>query len=144
MNRPSDEWHASPRVDLAERVRVGSSARLAVGAGILAFALLPPGVALGGSGCGERAGSSDGRDAGSLRLHPGFRYSEERQQSTSLWLAYQTDLNISAPELERYAEQRSKELCGGDFRYLSHREYPDGERETASFRQVEIVVECLR
>lgn len=102
------------------------------------------GVTIAGADCSAPADSSG--DVGALRSHSGFRYSEERQQGTSLWLEYRTDLEISSLELNRYAEERSKQLCGGDFRYLSYGAYPEDESDlkTASYRSVEIVVECMR
>lgn len=108
------------------------------------ISLFLSGVRIAGADCSAPVDSSG--DMSGLRSHPGFRYSEERQQGTSLWLDYRTDLEISYLELNRYAEQRSKQLCGGDFRYLSYEAYPDdaSELKIASYRSVEIVVECMR
>lgn len=104
------------------------------------------GAVVAGTDCSVPASNDKGKEVGALRSHPGFRYSEERQQGTSLWLDYRTDLEISYLELNRYAEERSKKLCGGDFRYLSYEAYPDdaSELKIASYRSVEIVVECMR
>jgi hypothetical protein len=96
--------------------------------------------------CGDDMGGCDySRDLRDLRAHPEFLYSEERQRGPTLWLHYETDAAIPACALGRYAEHRSRLLCGGDFRYLSNSEYPVASAggETARERRIEVVVECL-